>query len=164
MSKTFRCGEEGVALEDGVDRSPIRRNACDILAGDHDLALRRSLKAADEAECRCLATAARAEQREELASPQPEVDAVDSEHIAVELAHAHEFDHVVLATRRSRRPSGRREPALQRQLTMSTIVIVISVAHMSTAPIAFTVGVTVTRTRLRMTSGGCWWSRRGSRR
>jgi hypothetical protein len=70
-------GEEGVALEDGVDRSPVGRGGGQVLAVEEDLAAGRRLEAGDEPQGRGLPAPGRAEDREELAGTDLQVDAVD---------------------------------------------------------------------------------------
>ena len=78
--------EQGVGLEDGVDRAPVGRGGGQVLAVEQDLAAGGGLEAGDEAQGGGLAAAGRAEDREELAGADLEVDAVDRGEVA-ELLH-----------------------------------------------------------------------------
>ena len=69
--------EEGVVLEDGVDRPAIGRDAFDRLAEDLDMARGRLLEAGDQPQAGRLAGAGRPEHGEEFARRDVEVDAVD---------------------------------------------------------------------------------------
>ena len=75
--------EERVVLEDGVDVARVRRLPGDVLAAERDPARVGLLEAGDHAQRRRLAGARRAEQREELARGDCQVDAVDGNDIAV---------------------------------------------------------------------------------
>ena len=57
--------------------APVRGQLRDVLAGDEDAALVGLLEPRDQAQRRGLARAGRAEQREEFAGVNGEVDAVD---------------------------------------------------------------------------------------
>src|SRR5215218_6661916 len=69
--------EERVALEDGVDRALVRRALRHVDPVEKDLPLGRLLEPAQHAQRGGLPTARRAEEREELAGFDLEVDAVD---------------------------------------------------------------------------------------
>ena len=69
--------KQRVALEDGVDRPAVRRQAGDLGVAEPDPSLGRPLEAGDHPQRRRLAAAARAEQREELAGLDEEVDVGD---------------------------------------------------------------------------------------
>ena len=58
--------EQRVGLEDGVDRPPVGRQACDLLAVQQDLTAGRVVEAGDQPKQRGLAAARRPQQREEL--------------------------------------------------------------------------------------------------
>ena len=68
--------EEGVILKDGVDVAGVRRHAGDIGAGELDRACVGAFEAGDHAQDGCLARAGWAEQREELAVVDVQVDIV----------------------------------------------------------------------------------------
>jgi hypothetical protein len=93
-------GEERVALEDRVRRPLERRQPGDVDAVDEDAPLGRLLEAGDHPQRRRLAAAARAEQREELAAGDVEVERADRHHVAEALrdgleAHARSGLHVL---------------------------------------------------------------------
>jgi hypothetical protein len=69
--------EECVALEDRVDRAAMWRDVRDVRAVEEHPALRWPFESGDHAQGRGLATAARTQQREELAARNLQVDAVD---------------------------------------------------------------------------------------
>ena len=69
--------KEGVALEDGVDRPPIRWQSVDPPAVDGDAAGVRPLEAADDPQQRRLAAAAGAEQGDEGPRLDPQRDVVE---------------------------------------------------------------------------------------
>src|SRR5262249_4940053 len=69
--------EQGVALEDRVDRALARRRAHDVLAVEQDLAGRRLLESGDHPQRRRLAASRGPEQREEPARRYLQVDRVD---------------------------------------------------------------------------------------
>ncbi len=60
-------GEQGVVLEDGVDRATVGGNALDVLAANEDRPFAWLLEAGDHAQRRRLAAAAGADERKELA-------------------------------------------------------------------------------------------------
>ena len=76
--KHVQVGEEGVALENGVDVALVRRNVVDALTEKEDVALIRRFKAADHAQGRGLAAAGRAEQRQKFIVVNVEIDAVEN--------------------------------------------------------------------------------------
>src|ERR1044072_164229 len=82
-------GEQGVVLEDRVDRAVVGRHAPNILATELDRAAARCLEAGDHAQRRRLARAGRPQQGEELALGDLEVDSGNRDHLAVVLG---EFD------------------------------------------------------------------------
>ena len=69
--------EERVVLEDGVDRTPVGLEVRDVVATEHDRAVGRLLEAGDHAQRGRLAAPGRAEQGEELARPDEQVEVVD---------------------------------------------------------------------------------------
>ena len=64
--KNVQVRKQGVALEDGVDIALIGRHVVDVLAHEDNVALVRSLKAADEAQRRGLAASRGTQKREKL--------------------------------------------------------------------------------------------------
>ena len=78
--------EERIVLEDGVDIAVVRRDLSDIDTRELDRAGGRLLEARDHAQHRRLARARGAEQGEELAVGDVEVDTVDRHHVAERLA------------------------------------------------------------------------------
>ena len=75
-------GEEGVALEDGVHRSLVRREPGQVLPVDQNLALVGELEPTDDPQQRRLPATARAEDRDELALEDVEVDAAEGLNVA----------------------------------------------------------------------------------
>ena len=75
--RTDKVREQRVALEDGVDVAALGRDGREVGAVEQDLARGRALEAGDQPQRRRLAAARRPQQREELARPDREVDAVD---------------------------------------------------------------------------------------
>ena len=75
-------GEQGVALEHGVDRSLVRLVPGDVLAADGDVARRRLLQAGDHPQRRRLAAAGGTEQREERTARHGQAQVVDSHEVA----------------------------------------------------------------------------------
>ena len=71
--------EEGVGLEHHVDRSQVRRNAGHVLAVDLDAAGIGRLQPGQQAEQRGLAAARAAQQGEQLAAGDLEIDIVDGD-------------------------------------------------------------------------------------
>ena len=69
--------EEGVGLEHHVDRPAVRRHAGHVLAVDQDAARVGRLEARDHAQQRGLAAARAAQEGEQLAAPDVEIDAID---------------------------------------------------------------------------------------
>ena len=98
--KHVQVGEEGVALENGVDVALVRRNVVDALTEKEDVALIRRFKAANHAQGRGLAAAGRAEQRQKFVVVNVEVDAVENG-LAVKLladvAEFNDFFHVCVS-------------------------------------------------------------------
>src|SRR5262249_25236654 len=82
--------EQRIVLKHHVDRSPVSRNAGDILAADEDLTLARLLEPRHHAQARGLAATRRSQQRNERDLGQIEVDLVDSDDGAIALRHAAE--------------------------------------------------------------------------
>src|ERR671931_1601389 len=89
--------EERVVLEDGVDVARVGRPVADVGAAELDPAFVGPLEAGNQTQRRRLARARGPEQREELARPDLEVDAVDGHDVAVRLAHAVETNRGSLA-------------------------------------------------------------------
>ena len=87
-----QVGEEGVVLEHGVDVALVRWRLRHVDAVEQDLALGRFLEAGDHAQRRRLATARRAQQREELAWGDVQVDACDGHEVAETLHEVDELD------------------------------------------------------------------------
>ena len=88
--------EQGVVLEDRVHVALVRRQPGHVLALELDAAGGRLLEAADHPQGRGLAAAGRAEEAEELAVDDLEVDVVDGEHVAERLGHLDEPDVDIL--------------------------------------------------------------------
>ena len=84
--------EQGVALEDHVDRALVRRVAGHVAAAKLDPAGGRQVEAADHPQGRGLAAPGRPEQREELARPDRQGDVVDRDDIAEPLREVREAD------------------------------------------------------------------------
>src|SRR5439155_9324661 len=80
-------GEEGVRLEHGIDASAVRRKTVDAASPDRDLARRRRDEAPDEIQRGRLPTTGRAEEAEELALGDLEVDGGQRDVGAVALRH-----------------------------------------------------------------------------
>ncbi len=99
--------EERVALEDHVDVALVGRHLLDGLALEQDASLGRDLEAGEHPQRRRLAAARRAEQREELAGGDRQVDRVDGGEVAEALADALEADRLPRRRRRAVRRSGR---------------------------------------------------------
>src|SRR5262249_3330179 len=99
-------GKERVALEHGVDLAAVRRRRWHVGAVEQDLSLRRALEAGDEPQGRRLAAARRAEQGEELACLDGDVDPVDGGDLTELLSQLDELDgtglHVTPPAQRSR--------------------------------------------------------------
>jgi hypothetical protein len=84
--------EERVLLEDRIDLAPVGRHADDRDALDRDRALGRLLEAGDHPQRRRLAAPRRAQQREELAVVNVEVQPVDGDQIVKALGHPSQGD------------------------------------------------------------------------
>ena len=84
--------EERVVLEDGVDVALVGRAVRDVGAAELDSSFVGALEAGDQPQRRRLARSGRAEQREELAGGDLEIDPVDRDDVAVRLADALEPD------------------------------------------------------------------------
>jgi hypothetical protein len=76
-------GEQRVVLEHHPDVARLRRQVVDLLPPERHRAGVRRFEARDDAQDRRLARPGRAEQREPLARPDRQVDAVDRPHLAV---------------------------------------------------------------------------------
>jgi len=96
--------EQRIALEHGVDRAPVRREAGDLPPGDLDRPLRRPLESGDHPQRGCLTAAARADDGEELPRRDVEVDGPDGDQLAEPLLHAAEADRRFAAHRPAHRP------------------------------------------------------------
>ncbi len=94
-----QVGEEGVALEDGVDLALVGGEAGDVAAVEEDAAGVGLLEAGGQAQHGRLAAAARAEKREELALLEAEGDVVDGPDGAEPLGNAAEFEECVAQSR-----------------------------------------------------------------
>ena len=84
--------EERVVLEDHVHVAPVRQHRRDVYALQENPPLAGRFEARDHPECRGLAAAARAEQREELALTDGQRDAVHRDIAPEALGHALERD------------------------------------------------------------------------
>jgi hypothetical protein len=91
--------EEGVVLEDGIDRTVVRGQAGDVPARELDAAGVRLLEAGDHPERGRLPRPRRAEQGEELSALHLEVDRGDRDHVAVALADPDQADVDLLGAR-----------------------------------------------------------------
>ena len=85
-------GEQGVVLEDHVDRPLVGRVVGHVAAAQLDPAARRQLETADHPQGRRLAAARRSEEREEFAGLDVEVDRIDRPHLAKVLGEVDEPD------------------------------------------------------------------------
>jgi len=81
-------GEEGVGLEHGVDRPAVRRRHADFLTEDAQAPLGGQVQPGDHAQRGGLAASRRAEQGEELAVADGQVDVVDRHDLAEALRDA----------------------------------------------------------------------------
>src|SRR6185437_10951606 len=97
-----------IVLEDGVDVSLGRRDSGYVAAGELDRARVRLLEARDHAQGRRLARAGWAEQREELAGCDVEVEVLDRDDVAEDLADAAQADRRIS---RQEPPRGWRAPS-----------------------------------------------------
>ena len=88
--------EQRIVLEDRVHVPLVRRHAGHVDAVEDDLPLRGALEPGDHPQRRGLPAARRAEEREELAGSDLQIDAVDRGEVAEAF---HEFDQLHLATR-----------------------------------------------------------------
>ena len=102
-----QVGEEGVALEHGVDVALVRRGVRDVLAVEQDPSPAGTLEAGDHAQRRGLAAPARAEQREELARRDVQVYAAHRLEGAVALGEVDELDAPPAASSSRSSPSAR---------------------------------------------------------
>ena len=84
--------EQGVLLEDHVDRSAVRGQRCAVLALQQDPPFVRHLEPGDHPQGRGLAAAAGAEQREELSLEDRERHVANCGRLAEVFAHALQFD------------------------------------------------------------------------
>ena len=82
----IHVGEERVVLKNHADVASGGRRERHVLAAEQDAALLRQLEARDDLEQRGLAGAARPEDREELAGPDLEIDAVERDNRSERLA------------------------------------------------------------------------------
>jgi hypothetical protein len=71
-------GEQRIGLEDGVDRSPMRRGIGHVAAIDSDLTTVGTFEAGDQPQGGGFSAAGGTEQGEELATFDAEIDVVDS--------------------------------------------------------------------------------------
>ena len=94
LSHDGEVREEGVVLEDGVDRPLVGGNAGDRLVGEEDLALGRLIEAGDHAQRGRLAAAGRAEHREELALLDLDAHVLDGDEVAERLGDVLDLDVV----------------------------------------------------------------------
>ena len=81
-------GEQRVVLEHGVDRALVGQKRAHVVAKDPQAAVGGEVEPGDHAQRRGLAAARRAEQGEELAVADGEVEAVDGGHLAEALGDA----------------------------------------------------------------------------
>ena len=84
--------EQGVALEDRVDRAFVRTGVGDVASSDEDATLRRLLEPRHEAERRGLAATRRAEQGEEGSGRDREVEFLDRGEPGEALLDADQFE------------------------------------------------------------------------
>ena len=84
--------KERIVLKDHIDRAPIGRNADDGAATDQNVPLTRLFEPGDDSERGRLATAGRAEQRNEGALSDVQVHAVDGRYFAVALGNRSKTD------------------------------------------------------------------------
>jgi hypothetical protein len=84
--------EDRIALEDHVDRPPVRRLAGHVLPVDQDLPARGRLEPGQHAQERGLAAARGAEEREELALLDREAHVVNGQHVAEPLGDVADLD------------------------------------------------------------------------
>jgi hypothetical protein len=84
--------EERVRLEDRVDVALVRRQSCDVAVADQELALVWLLEARDQAQRRRLAAAGRAEQGQELAAADRQVEPVDGHDVIEAFRHGAQLD------------------------------------------------------------------------
>ena len=84
--------EQGVRLEHGVDRPPVRRRHTHLLTEDPQAPLGRQVEARDHAQGGGLAAARRPQQGEELPVVDGEVDVVDRHHLTEALGDAVNLD------------------------------------------------------------------------
>ena len=87
-----QVGEEGVLLEDHVDRPLVGGHPRHVLPLDADRPGARRLEAGDHPQQRGLAAAARPQQREQLAAADGQGDAVDRDHLAEALGDVLDLD------------------------------------------------------------------------
>ena len=91
-----QVGEQGVALEDGVDVALVGGDVVDALAQEEHVALVRLLEAADDAQDRGLAAAGGAQQGEEFVVVDVQADVLQHRLAAVEgLGDVFEFDDLL---------------------------------------------------------------------
>ena len=119
--------EQAVGLEDHADVPPVRRRPRQVDAVDDDRAGGRLVEPCDEPQRRRLAAAGRAEQRDELALLELEVDAVERGHGAEDAAQAPQLEEA------HRRPPGSGEirPERPRPTTSSASIAAQVIAKLS---------------------------------
>ncbi len=83
--------EQGVALEHGMNRTPLRRCGCEILAIQENLSAVGQVETCDQAQQCSLATAGGAEQGKEFPGLDAEVDVIYSSKFAEAASHVPEF-------------------------------------------------------------------------
>ena len=91
--------EQRVGLEDGVDVALVGRNALHVVAADADEALVGLLEPGEHAQRRGLAASRWAEQRQELARLDRQVEPVDRDHRAESLGDVGQLDRAALRHR-----------------------------------------------------------------
>jgi hypothetical protein len=113
-------GEERVLLEDHVDVAPERRDADHVTAVEEDLAGGRLLEAGDHPQGGRLAAARGAQQREELALGDPQVDALDRPDVVAAggelLLDPDQLDRVQAVLFGNGRPGARLDPGVCHRL------------------------------------------------
>ena len=127
--------EQRVGLEHRVDVAAVRRDLGDVVAVEADRAVRGLLEAGDQAQRRRLPAARRAEQREELALADREVQRVDRGERAEVLRDLLELDrrgHSLLPVRTaiplSCRPSSRGNATARQIRSADTSIITVPTA------------------------------------
>ncbi len=92
FSKHAHVREQRIVLKDGVDIAVVRRQLADVVSTEKHGTGRGQFESGDHSQHRGLAATRGAEQREELALVDFEVDVVDGDDIAVVLAQPDELD------------------------------------------------------------------------